>query len=156
MSDKLAEGHDAPDFKMPTTAGRTVTLAAFRGAPLVLYFYPKDLTPGCTTEARDFSGLLAEFTAAGAAVLGVSRDPVSRHETFRDKEGLTVELASDEDGRVCEAYGVWVEKKMYGKSFMGVQRATMLIDQAGRIARLWPKVTVRGHAAALLEAVKSL
>lgn len=156
MTEKLAEGQAAPDFRMPTTAGRTVTLETFRGAPLVLYFYPKDLTPGCTTEAKDFSGLIDDFAAAGAAVIGVSRDPVSRHETFREKEGLAVELASDEDGATSEAYGVWVEKKMYGKTFMGLQRATVLIAGDGTIAKVWPKVKVKGHAEAVLEEVKSL
>ncbi|WP_372603246.1 thioredoxin-dependent thiol peroxidase [Actibacterium sp.] len=149
-------GETAPDFTLPRDGGETVTLSALRPAPVVLYFYPKDDTPGCTTEALDFTALKDEFAAAGARVFGVSRDTVAKHEKFCAKHSLGIPLLSDEDGAVCEAYGVWVEKNMYGRQYMGIQRATFLIDGAGQIAQIWPKVKVTGHAAEVLDAVRAL
>jgi len=146
----------APDFTLPRDGGESVTLSALRPGPVVLFFYPRDDTSGCTKEAVAFSGLLSEFEAAGATVLGVSRDSVASHEKFRDKHGLSVPLLSDAEGSVCEDYGVWKEKKMYGKTFMGIERSTFVIDGAGRIAREWRKVKVPGHAEDVLEAVRAL
>jgi peroxiredoxin Q/BCP len=146
----------APDFTLPRDGGETVTLSALRPGPVVLFFYPRDDTSGCTKEAVAFSGLRAEFEAAGAAVFGISKDSVASHEKFRDKHGLSVPLLSDAEGSVCEDYGVWKEKSMYGKKFMGIERSTFLIDGAGRIAREWRKVKVPGHAEEVLEAVRAL
>lgn len=151
----LNEGDAAPDFSLPTDDGATVTLSMFKGRKLVLYFYPRDSTPGCTTEAREFSERLDAFTATDAVVVGVSKDSLRKHETFRAKQDLKIRLASDINSDVCERYGVWSEKKMYGKSFMGIQRATFLIDREGRIARIWPKVKVKGHADEVLEAARA-
>jgi peroxiredoxin Q/BCP len=131
-------------------------LSDLRGKKVVLYFYPKDDTSGCTKEAIDFTAHLADFEAAGAVVLGVSKDSVTKHEKFRDKHDLGVILLSDENSDVCERYGVWVEKSMYGKSYMGIERATFLIDADGSIARAWRKVKVPGHAAEVLAAVKAV
>lgn len=156
MTKTLEPGDKAPDFTMPADDGTQVSLKDFKGRPLVLYFYPKDDTSGCTKEAIAFSELLDAFEAAGAAVLGVSRDSVEKHRKFKEKHGLKVRLASDEDGKVTEAYGVWVEKSMYGRKYMGIERATFLIDGKGRIAKVWRKVKVPGHAEAVLEAVKAL
>ncbi len=152
----LTTGDTAPDFTLPRDGGATVELAAFRGTPVVLYFYPKDDTPGCTTEAVDFTAAGADFAAAGASVIGISKDSVASHDKFAKKHGLGIILASDADGDTCERYGVWGEKSMYGKTFMGIERATFLIDGEGRIARAWPKVKVAGHVAEVLEAVKLL
>lgn len=158
----LHTGDPAPDFTLPATAsgdGGTdgpLTLSALRPKPVVLYFYPKDDTPGCTTEALDFTRLAAGFRAAGAVVVGISRDTLAKHEKFCAKHGLGITLASDEDGAVCEAYGVWVEKTMYGRTSMGIRRSTFLIDAAGKIAQVWPKVSVPGHADEVLEAVRAL
>ena len=149
-------GDTAPDFTLPRDGGGEVTLSDLRPAPVVLYFYPKDDTPGCTTEALDFTARADDFAAAGATVLGVSKDTVAKHEKFAAKHGLGVALLSDAEGDVCERYGVWVEKKMYGRSFMGIERATFLIDGAGRIARVWLKVKVKGHADEVLDAVRAL
>lgn len=149
-------GQPAPDFTLPRDGGDTVTLSALRPAPVVLYFYPKDDTPGCTKEAIAFTGHLAEFAALGAQVFGISKDTVGKHEKFRDKHDLEVPLLSDAEGDVCERYGVWGEKQMYGKTFMGITRTTFLIDGDGNIARIWPKVTVDGHAEEVLEAVRAL
>lgn len=124
--------------------------------PLVVYFYPKDDTPGCTREAQDFSALSDDFAAAGVAVLGVSRDTVAKHARFRDKHALTVTLASDLDGSVTEAFGVWGEKQLYGKTYMGIERATFLFDAAARLVQAWRKVKVPGHAATVLDAAKAL
>jgi thioredoxin-dependent peroxiredoxin len=148
-------GDSAPDFKLDGDTGQA-SLADHAGAKLVLYFYPKDDTPGCTTEGKDFSALAAEFAAAGTAVIGVSRDSVAAHGKFRAKHGLTVGLGADVDGAVTEAWGVWVEKAMYGKKYMGIERATFLIGRDGRIAQVWPKVKVPGHAAAVLAAAQAL
>ncbi|MCL5778711.1 peroxiredoxin [Limibaculum sp. FT325] len=151
-----AIGDAAPSFSLPGTGGTTVSLADHAGKPVVLYFYPKDDTPGCTREAVDFSEAIAEFGAAGAAVIGVSKDPAKKHDKFAAKHGLKVILASDESSDLCERYGVWVEKSMYGKSYMGIERATYLIGRDGRIARVWRNVKVPGHVAEVLEAVRAL
>ncbi len=152
----LKEGDVAPDFSLPSDTGETVRLSDLRGRKVVLYFYPKDLTPGCSQEAQDFSALLGEFEATDTVVFGISRDPVARHARFREKLGLTVPLLSDEDGSVCNAYGVWKEKKNYGRTYWGIERSTFLIDREGRIARIWRRVRVKGHAAAVLEAARAL
>ena len=145
MTQTLTEGDLAPNFTMETTQG-TVTLADFEGQWLVLYFYPKDNTPGCTTEALDFSSLAEAFAAKNATVLGVSPDSLKSHDNFIAKKDLTVRLGSDLDQAVSNAYGVWVEKNMYGRKYMGVQRATFLISGDQRIAKIWPKVKVKAHA----------
>ena len=152
----LAEGSPAPDFALPRDGGGEVTLEGLRGKAVVLYFYPKDDTSGCTKEAIAFTGLLDRFEQAGAVVLGASKDSVKKHEKFVEKHALGVALLSDEDGALCEAYGVWVEKSMYGRKYMGIERATFLIDKEGKIARIWRKVKVAGHAEAVLEAVEAL
>ena len=150
------QGQPAPDFTLPRDGGGEITLSAIKPRPVVLYFYPKDDTPGCTKEAIAFTGLAAEFEAAGATVIGVSKDSVAKHDKFVAKHGLGIALVSDEHGDVCERYGVWVEKSMYGKTYMGIERATYLIDGSGQIARVWRKVKVPGHAEAVLEAVRAL
>ncbi|KIC49085.1 thioredoxin-dependent thiol peroxidase [Tateyamaria sp. ANG-S1] len=146
----------APDFTLPDADGNDVTLSALQGEPVVLYFYPRDDTPGCTKEAIAFSENLAEFEAAGAKIFGISKDSVASHAKFAKKRDLTVGLLSDENGSVCEDYGVWKEKNMYGKKYMGIERTTYLIDAAGNVAMTWPKVKVPGHAEAVLAAVKAL
>jgi len=146
----------APDFTLPRDGGDSVTLSTLRPGPVVLFFYPRDDTSGCTKEAVAFSGLLPEFEAAGATVLGISKDSVASHDKFRDKHELSVPLLSDAEDSVCEEYGVWKEKNMYGKKFMGIERSTFLIDGEGRIAREWRKVKVPGHAEEVLEAVRAL
>jgi peroxiredoxin Q/BCP len=156
MTTDLKAGDAAPFFDMPASGGGRVSLADFAGRPLVLYFYPKDDTSGCTTEAKGFAEAAEDFAATGAAVVGVSRDSVASHDKFKTKYGLNFTLGSDEAGEVTEAYGVWVEKNMYGRQYMGVERATFLIDAAGKIARVWRKVKVPGHVAAVLEAAKGL
>jgi peroxiredoxin Q/BCP len=152
----LSEGDEAPAVELATDDGKTLSLAALEGAPVVLYFYPKDDTPGCTTEAKDFSCLVAEFRKAGATVIGVSPDSIKSHQKFRQKHALEVALASDENKQVSEAFGSWVEKSMYGKKYMGVDRSTFLIDKSGKIVRIWRKVKVPGHAEEVLAAVKAL
>ncbi len=153
----LTEGQIAPDFTLPTIGGKTVSLSDFKGKQsLVLYFYPKDDTPGCTKEACFFRDLQSEFEDAGAAILGVSVDSVRSHEKFAAKHNLLFPILSDEDKRVVTAYGVWKEKSMYGKTFLGTERATFLIDKQGTIRKVWPKVKVEGHADEVLDAVKSL
>jgi peroxiredoxin Q/BCP len=146
----------APDFTLPVTGGGEITLSDLRGAPVVLFFYPRDDTPGCTKESIGFSEELDQFDAAGARVFGISRDSMDKHDKFAAKHGLTVPLLSDTDGAVTEAYGVWVEKNMYGKKSMGIERATYLIDAEGKIARIWRKVKVPGHVEEVLEAVRVL
>lgn len=146
----------APEFIMPRDGGATVTLSGLRPGKVVLFFYPRDDTSGCTKEALAFSAMRAEFDAAGATVLGISKDSVASHEKFRDKHSLEVPLLSDAETQVCEAYGVWKEKKMYGKTFMGIERSTFVIDGEGRIAQVWRKVKVPGHVEEVLEAVKAL
>ena len=151
----VAEGDEAPAFEMAATGGRTVSLAAMKGRPFVLYFYPKADTPGCTTEACAFQEALPQLGHIGIDVIGVSKDPMKPIEKFAEKYGLTFPLASDASG-VAEAYGSWGEKSMYGKTYMGIDRSTFLIDKTGRIARVWRKVKVPGHAAAVMEAAKAL
>ncbi|MCA0848132.1 peroxiredoxin [Salipiger thiooxidans] len=146
----------APDFTLPSTTGENITLSALRPAPVVLFFYPRDDTSGCTVENLDFTALLPEFEAAGVKVFGISKDSMASHEKFMAKKSLTVPLLSDESDTVCEAYGVWKEKKMYGKTFMGIERSTFLIDGEGRIAKEWRKVKVPDHAAEVLAAAKAL
>ncbi|WP_108483999.1 thioredoxin-dependent thiol peroxidase [Oceaniglobus ichthyenteri] len=145
----------APAFTLPRDGGDTVSLADFAGKMVVLYFYPRDDTPGCTKQAQGFSERADAFAAAGAVVLGVSKDSVKKHDKFRDKHGLTFALLSDENDQVCEAYGVWVEKSMYGKTFMGIERSTFLIDGNGQIVREWRKVKVPGHVDEVLKAVQA-
>lgn len=146
----------APDFTLPVTGGGDVTLSALKGTPVVLFFYPRDDTPGCTKENIGFSEHLEAFGAAGAKVYGISRDSMAKHEKFAAKHGLDVPLLSDEEGSVTETYGVWVEKSMYGKTSMGIERATYLIDAEGNIAKIWRKVKVPGHVEEVLEAVRAL
>ena len=152
----LTEGDKAPPFTLPRDGGGKVSLAGFRGRKLVLYFYPKANTEGCTLEARDFSRLAGAFHKAGADILAVSADPVARLEAFKARQGLTIALASDEQHRVLAAYGVWAEKSMYGRRFMGIVRTTFLIDGKGRIARVWAKVKVPGHAKEVLAAAEEI
>ncbi|MEM1139145.1 MAG: thioredoxin-dependent thiol peroxidase [Pseudomonadota bacterium] len=152
----LEPGAKAPAFTMPTDTGGTVSLKDYKGKALVLYFYPRDDTPGCTKEAIAFTEHQAAFEKAGAEILGVSRDTVAKHDKFKAKHDLTITLAADDDGATTEAYGVWVEKKMYGKTSMGIERATFLIDGKGVVREVWRKVKVPGHAEAVLEAVKAL
>ena len=149
-------GKKAPAFKLPDDAGNTVQLKDFKGEMLVLFFYPKDDTSGCTKEAIAFTELKDQFNAAGAQILGMSPDSVERHVKFKNKHDLTVALAADEEKAVLEKYGVWVEKSMYGRKYMGVERTTLLIDTDGKIANISRKVKVPGHAEAVLEAVKEL
>ena len=154
MSNQPAVGKKAPAFKMQTNGGGHVALADFKGKHLVLYFYPKDDTPGCTKEAIAFSEHIDAFKAAGAEIVGVSKDTVAKHDKFTEKHDLKVILASDEDGKVCEKYGVWVEKNMYGRKYMGIQRATYLIGPDGKVKKVWPKVKVAGHAEDVLDAIE--
>jgi peroxiredoxin Q/BCP len=151
-----AQGEIAPDFTLPRDGGGEITLSAMRPGKVVLYFYPKDDTPGCTLEAQDFTARAEAFAAAGTTVIGVSKDSVKAHDKFCRKHGLKIVLASDEGGTVCEDYGVWVEKSMYGKVYMGIERSTFLIDGEGRVARAWPKVGVKGHADEVLAAAQAL
>jgi thioredoxin-dependent peroxiredoxin len=153
---ELTAGDKAPDFALPAQGGATVSLQQFSGKPLVLYFYPKDDTSGCTVEAVDFTKLYADFAAIGATVVGVSPDSVKSHDKFAAKHSLSVLLAADESHAALEAYGVWKEKSMYGKTYMGVERTTFLIDGSGKIAEVWRKVKVAGHAEAVLKAAQSL
>jgi peroxiredoxin Q/BCP len=152
----LTEGATAPDFTLPTDSGEDFTLSAQRGHAVVLFFYPKDDTPGCTMEAKDFTAEAAKFKKAGATVIGVSKDSVKRHDNFKAKYDLDLILASDESGEILEKYGVWVEKMNYGRKYMGIERSTFLIDGKGVIAKAWRKVKVKGHAAAVLDALKAL
>ncbi|MCX5493502.1 peroxiredoxin [Kaistia dalseonensis] len=152
----LEAGSKAPDFLLPRDGGGNVGLADLKGKKVVLYFYPKDDTSGCTTEAIDFSARKAAFEAAGAIVIGVSPDSVASHDKFKKKHALTIDLAADVDKAMLEAYGVWQEKSMYGKKYMGVVRTTYLIDADGTIARVWQKVKVAGHVAEVLAAAQAL
>lgn len=149
-------GSAAPPFDLPTDGGGTVKLSDFKGKKVVLYFYPADNTKGCTVEAIDFSTHLAAFEKAGAVVIGVSPDSVASHDKFKSKHDLSIILAADVDRKTIEAFGVWVEKQMYGRKYMGVERATFLIAPDGNIAKVWRKVRVKGHVEAVLEAAKSL
>ena len=152
----VLDGDKAPDFELATDAGEKLKLSKLKGSPVVLYFYPKDDTEGCTKEAKDFSSLAPDFRKAGIEVIGVSPDSVESHQKFRKKYDLGIRLAADPDKAAALAYGVWVEKSMYGRKFMGVERSTFLIDKAGRIAKSWRKVRVAGHAEAVLAAARDL
>lgn len=145
-----------PDASFERSDGSRGTLADYRGQPVVVYFYPKDDTPGCTTEAKDFTALAPDFAAVGVPIVGVSKDSVASHAKFAKKHALAVELVSDADGGFCEAFGVWVEKSMYGRTYMGIERATFLIDAEGRIVEAWRKVKVKGHAESVLTAAQQL
>jgi peroxiredoxin Q/BCP len=156
MSAKIAVGRKAPDFTLPSDGGGQVSLADFKGKKLVLYFYPKADTPGCTIEAKDFSRLAPAFARAKTVVLGVSADPVKKQDRFKAKHDLTIPLASDETHDMLNAYGVWAEKSMYGRTYMGILRNTYLIGPDGKIAQIWEKVKVAGHAEEVLAAAKAL
>ncbi|MGD9814120.1 MAG: thioredoxin-dependent thiol peroxidase [Hyphomonadaceae bacterium] len=156
MPKTLKPGDPAPPFDLPAAGGGRVSLAGLKGKRVVLYFYPKDDTPGCTTEALNFTEKAKAFAAAGTVVVGISRDSAAKHDKFVAKHGLKVQLGADEDGAVCEAYGVWVEKTLYGRAYMGVERATFLIDPRGRITHVWRKVRVPGHVEEVLKEVNAL
>ena len=153
---KLRVGQSAPQFQCVADSGAVISLQSLLGNPVVLYFYPKDSTPGCTIEACDFRDSMNRAAAAGAVVLGVSRDSVASHVKFKEKYGLNFPLLADTDGKLCEAYGVWQEKVLYGRKSMGIVRSTFLIDAQGKIAAVWPKVRVEGHVAEVLEALAKL
>lgn len=152
----LEPGDKAPAFTLPTDGGGKIKLADLKGKTVVLYFYPKDDTSGCTAEACSFRDNMGRLTKAGAVVIGVSRDSVAKHDKFKAKYDLNFTLASDEDGKVCEAYGTWIEKSMYGRKYMGIDRATFIIDGKGVIRNVWRKVKVPGHVEEVLAAVKAL
>lgn len=152
----LKPGDPAPPFDLPTAGGGRVSLSSLKGKRVVLYFYPKDDTPGCTLEALNFTENAKAFAKANAVVLGVSRDSVAKHDKFAAKHGLKVQLAADDEGVVTEAYGVWGEKTLYGRKFMGIERATFLIDPKGKIAHVWRKVRVPGHVEDVLKVVNAL
>ncbi len=156
MTANLEIGDDAPQFSLPSGDGETLSAADFLGKNLVIFFYPKDDTPGCTKESIAFSQALAEFKAADTEIVGISIDSPKSHAKFSAKHDLTVPLGSDEDKAAVEAYGVWVEKNMYGRKYMGTERATFLVDKQGKIAQIWRKVKVKGHVEAVLEAAKAL
>jgi peroxiredoxin Q/BCP len=149
-------GAKAPDFTLPSDGGGKVSLKALKGKAVVLYFYPKDDTSGCTAESCAFRDALPNFSKVKAAIVGISRDSVASHDKFKAKYGLTFPLAADEDGTVCEAYGTWVEKSMYGRKYMGIERSTFLIDAKGIVSNIWRKVKVPGHAEEVLEAAAAL
>ena len=153
---EFASGMPAPDFTLPRDGGGTITLSDLRGKPVVVYFYPKDDTSGCTTEALQFTALSGEFEKAGTTVIGISPDSAAKHDKFIKKHNLTVALAADEEQVAANAYGVWKEKSMYGKKYMGIERSTFLIAADGSIARVWPKVKVEGHAEEVLAAAQAL
>lgn len=152
----METGDNAPDFTGKTDGGGEITLSELRGKKVVLYFYPKDSTPGCTTEACAFRDLMPDFSAIGAEIIGVSKDSVTRHDNFKARYDLPFALVSDEDGSICEAYGVWQKKKNYGREYMGIVRSTFLIDGEGRIGGAWHNIRVKGHAEKVLEAARSL
>ncbi|MEN2709275.1 peroxiredoxin [Sphingomonas sp. NPDC092331] len=152
----IEEGDKIPAVDLDGTEGEVIALADKAGKPFVLYFYPKDDTSGCTREAQDFSALLPEFAALGAEVLGVSKDPPIKHQKFINKYDLTVPLATDTEGKAMEAFGVWVEKQLYGKRYMGIDRSTFLFDDQGRLFRAWRRVRVPGHAVDVLESIKEM
>lgn len=154
MPKDLKIGDAAPSFSLPANGGRTVNLTDFAKRKLVIYFYPKDNTPGCTTEAIDFTAAIKDFDKANTDIVGVSADSVKKHENFIDKHGLAITLLSDEDQKMLNAYGVWVEKNMYGRKFMGIERATYLIGTDGKIEQIWRKVRVKDHVEAVLEAAR--
>ena len=152
---EVAEGQPAPALDLPTDGGGRVSLAALKGKPVVVYFYPKADTPGCTNEGKDFSALIDDFAALDATVIAVSKDSVKKLDRFKAQHDLKVVLASDADGAACDAWGVWVQKKLYGREYMGIERATFLVGADGNIARAWRNVRVPGHAAQVLEALKA-
>ncbi len=152
----LTEGASAPDFSMPATGGRTVSLAGLKSKPFVLYFYPRADTPGCTKEACAFQAGLPDFSGLDVTVIGVSKDGMKALEKFAEKYNLEFPLASDSEAKVIDAYGAWQEKSMYGKKYMGIERSTVLVDAKGKIAKIWPKVKVDGHADDVLRAVRAL
>ena len=152
----LEIGSPAPDFTLPTDGGGTISLKSLKGQKVIVYFYPRDMTKGCTDQACGFRDALPDFSAANAAVIGISKDPVKSHDKFKARHELTFTLASDENDTVCEAFGVWKEKKMYGKSYMGIERSTFLIDAQGVVREVWRKVKVKDHVAAVLESAKAL
>ena len=156
MNNNLEPGSTAPDFSLPADNERTLCLRDYRGRKVVLFFYPRDDTKGCTREAKEFSALKAAFDDADTNIVGVSADPVSSHEKFKAKHDLTVDLASDEGTNMLVEYGVWIDKSMYGRSFKGIERTTLLIDRKGKIARIWRKVRVDGHADDVLLAAQNL
>jgi peroxiredoxin Q/BCP len=156
VTKELAEGDAAPDFELPTDGGGMAHLDAFKGKPVVIYFYPKDDTSGCTAEAIAFNGLRAKFAAAGATVIGVSPDSAASHDKFKQKHDLKIALAADPERFAIEAYGVWKEKSMYGRKYFGVERTTFVIGRDGRIAKVWRKVKVPGHAEEVLAVTKAL
>jgi peroxiredoxin Q/BCP len=156
MTKELVEGDAAPDFELPTDGGGQAHLGDLKGKPVVIYFYPKDDTSGCTAEAMAFNGLRAKFAAAGATVLGVSPDSAASHDKFKQRHDLQIALAADPERTAIEAYGVWKEKSMYGRKYFGVERSTFVIDRDGRIAKIWRKVKVPGHAEEVLAATKAL
>ena len=149
-------GDAAPDFTLPSDGGGEISLSGLRGRKVILYFYPKDLTPGCTQESCDFRDALPDFNGIDAIIIGLSRDSAARHDKFKAKYDLNFPLAADEGGAVCEAYGVWVEKSMYGRKFMGIERSTFLVDDAGVVRQVWRKVKVKGHAQEVLQEAKGL
>ena len=151
---ELKEGDKAPDFSLPASTGEAISLADLAGKKVVVYFYPKDNTPGCTTEACDFRDVRGELEAAGAVVLGVSADSLKSHANFVDRNGLNFPLLSDADKTMAESYGAWGEKRNYGRTYMGMKRMTFLIDEQGAIEKIWPQVRVKGHADAVLAQVK--
>ena len=153
---KLVVGDKAPEFSIVIAENKSLTLEELQGKFVVLYFYPKDSTPGCTVEAKDFNSLLAEFTNSGAEIIGISKDNISSHDKFRSKYDLQLTLGADIEGKLCEDYGVWVQKSMFGKKYMGINRATFLIDPEGKIAYIWPKVSVAGHAKSVLNKLKEI
>lgn len=152
----LTIGQDAPNFSCPDQDDQTVSLSDFKNQNIVIYFYPKDDTPGCTTEALDFTARVADFDDANTVILGVSKDSVKKHASFCEKHHLGITLLSDPNHEMIEAYGAWQEKSMYGKTYMGIQRSTILIDTQGKVAQMWPKVKVKGHADEVLKAVQEL
>lgn len=156
MSKELKTGMKAPDFTLPADGEGSITLSDLKGKAVILYFYPKDDTPGCTAESCDFRDNFAALKRAGAQVVGISRDSVKKHDKFKAKYDLPFPLASDEEGTVCEQYGVWIEKSMYGKKYMGIERSTFLIGADGKIAQIWRKVSVTGHVDEVKKAVAAL
>ena len=153
---ELTVGCKAPAFTLPVDGGGNISLAEMQGEKVVIYFYPKDDTPGCTQESCDFRDSLAAFKKCGALIVGISKDSIERHDKFKKKFKLNFPLASDEDGKICEKYGVWVQKSMYGKKYMGIERSTFLIDENGKIAHIWRKVKVAGHTDEVLSALKEM
>lgn len=152
----MQAGEPAPDFTAPRDGGATLTLSGLRPKKVVLFFYPKDDTSGCTREANEFTAALDDFAAADTVIIGISKDPVASHDKFIAKHGLGMALVSDAGTEICETWGTWVEKNMYGKTYMGIERSTFLIDGAGQVARVWRKVKVPGHVAEVLEAARAL